>query len=111
LIGFACLRSGEKGAPLEFLKFRDGDETIAALDYENSIGLGIISLPSWYFLGLNYLVHMQPLGLLLWSLYFVVCISFYAFIVGGTNGLKVLNNNTPALTRTQQCHYSWPNPK
>jgi hypothetical protein len=33
------------------------------------------------------------------AFYFVVFFSFYAFIAGGTNGLKVFGNNiTPALT-------------
>jgi hypothetical protein len=44
--------------------------------------------------------YAKPLGLYgVCAFYFVVFFSFYAFIAGGTNGLKVLNNNiTPALT-------------
>jgi hypothetical protein len=47
------------------------------------------------------------MGLCFFTLYFF---SFYAFIAGGTNGLKVLGNNTPALTALgtlqQYRHYS-----
>jgi hypothetical protein len=41
------------------------------------IGLGLFRLPSWYFLGL-YLVHMQTIGSLLWSLCFLLCGIFLA---------------------------------
>jgi Na+/H+-dicarboxylate symporter len=66
------------------------------------IGLG---LPSWYF-GPQLFGAYAAIGL-----YYGVCaftlwyfFSFYAFIAGGTNGLKVLDNNiTPALTALGTC--------
>jgi hypothetical protein len=60
LIGFACLRSGEKGAPLEVSKFRWwGDEAIATFNNENRpIGLGAYFAYQVGILVLNYLVHM-----------------------------------------------------
>jgi Na+/H+-dicarboxylate symporter len=50
---------------------------------------------------------MQPLGLIMEFVLFLLCgiFSFYAFIAGGTNGLKVFwsNNITPALTALGTC--------
>jgi Na+/H+-dicarboxylate symporter len=66
----------------------------------------LISLSSWYFGPQLFGAYAKPLGL-----YYGVCaftlwyfFSFYAFIAGGTNGLKVLSNNiTPALTALGTC--------
>jgi Na+/H+-dicarboxylate symporter len=70
------------------------------------IGLGAYFLPSWYFWASIIWCICRNHWVLLWSLCFftVVFFSFYAFIAGGTNGLKVLNNNiTPALTALGTC--------
>jgi hypothetical protein len=65
---------------------------LTALDYENgSIGLGAYFAYQVGIFGPQ-LVHMRSHWVFIMEFvlfYFVVFFSFYAFIAGGTNGLKV----------------------
>jgi Na+/H+-dicarboxylate symporter len=61
------------------------------------IGLGAYFAYQVGILGLNYLVHMQPLGLYYGVCAFLWYFCFYAFIAGGTNGLKVFLDNIHLL--------------
>ncbi|MBG6109471.1 Na+/H+-dicarboxylate symporter [Flavobacterium sp. CG_23.5] len=111
LIGFASLRSGEKGA-----SFRDflnsGNEVMKHLLHlimkTAPIGLGAYFAYQVGIFGPQLFgAYAKPLGLYyaVCAFYFVVFFSFYAFIAGGTKALKVFwgNNITPALTALGTC--------
>jgi Na+/H+-dicarboxylate symporter len=77
-------------------------------DYKNApIGLGAYFAYRWYFGPQLFGAYAKPLGLYYGVCAFLLCgiFSFYAFIAGGTNGLKVFwsNNITPALTALGTC--------
>jgi Na+/H+-dicarboxylate symporter len=111
LIGFASLRSGEKGASFRsFLS--SGDEVMKQLLHlimkTAPIGLGAYFAYQVGIFGPQLFgAYAKPLGLYygVCAFYFVVFFSLYAFIAGGTNGLKVFwsNNITPALTALGTC--------
>jgi Na+/H+-dicarboxylate symporter len=111
LIGFASLRSGEKGA-----SFRDflnsGNEVMKQLLHlimkTAPIGLGAYFAYQVGIFGPQLFgAYAKPLGLYyaVCAFYFVVFFSLYAFIAGGKNGLKVFwgNNITPSLTALGTC--------
>ena len=111
LIGFASLRSGEKGA-----SFRDflnsGNEVMKQLLHlimkTAPIGLGAYFAYQVGIFGPQLFgAYAKPLGLYyaVCAFYFVVFFSFYAFIAGGKKGLKVFwgNNITPSLTALGTC--------
>jgi Na+/H+-dicarboxylate symporter len=111
LIGFASLRSGEKGASFRsFLS--SGDEVMKQLLHlimkTAPIGLGAYFAYQVGIFGPQLFgAYAKPLGLYygVCAFYFVVFFSLYALIAGGTNGLKVFwsNNITPALTALGTC--------
>lgn len=111
LIGFASLRSGEKGASFRnFLS--SGDEVMKQLLHlimkTAPIGLGAYFAYQVGIFGPQLFgAYAKPLGIYygVCAFYFVVFFSLYAFIAGGTNGLKVFwsNNITPALTALGTC--------
>ena len=111
LIGFASLRSGEKGASFRsFLS--SGDEVMKQLLHlimkTAPIGLGAYFAYQVGIFGPQLFgAYAKPLGLYygVCAFYFVVFFSLYAFIAGGTKGLKVFwsNNITPALTALGTC--------
>jgi Na+/H+-dicarboxylate symporter len=111
LIGFASLRSGEKGASFKsFLS--SGDEVMKQLLHlimkTAPIGLGAYFAYQVGIFGPQLFgAYAKPLGLYygVCAFYFVVFFSLYAFIAGGRNGLKVFwsNNITPALTALGTC--------
>jgi Na+/H+-dicarboxylate symporter len=111
LIGFASLRSGEKGGSFRnFLS--SGDEVMKQLLHlimkTAPIGLGAYFAYQVGIFGPQLFgAYARPLGLYygVCAFYFVVFFSFYAFIAGGTNGLKLFwsNNITPALTALGTC--------
>ena len=106
LIGFASLRSGEKGAGFrDFLN--SGNEVMKQLLHlimkTAPIGLGAYFAYQVGIFGPQLFgAYAKPLGLYyaVCAFYFVVFFSFYAFIAGGKKGLKVFwgNNITPSLT-------------
>jgi Na+/H+-dicarboxylate symporter len=111
LIGFASLRSGEKGA-----SFRDflnsGNEVMKQLLHlimkTAPIGLGAYFAYQVGIFGPQLFgAYAKPLGLYyaVCAFYFVVFFSLYAFIAGGKKGLKVFwgNNITPSLTALGTC--------
>ncbi|SHM09879.1 dicarboxylate/amino acid:cation symporter [Flavobacterium xinjiangense] len=111
LIGFASLRSGEKGA-----SFRDflnsGNEVMKQLLHlimkTAPIGLGAYFAYQVGIFGPQLFgAYAKPLGLYyaVCAFYFVVFFSLYAFIAGGKNGIKVFwgNNITPSLTALGTC--------
>ncbi|MFE3868051.1 dicarboxylate/amino acid:cation symporter [Flavobacterium sp. LS2P90] len=111
LIGFASLRSGEKGA-----SFRDflnsGNEVMKHLLHlimkTAPIGLGAYFAYQVGIFGPQLFgAYAKPLGLYygVCAFYFVVFFSLYAFMAGGKKGLKVFwgNNITPALTALGTC--------
>jgi Na+/H+-dicarboxylate symporter len=111
LIGFASLRSGEKGA-----SFRDflnsGNEVMKHLLHlimkTAPIGLGAYFAYQVGIFGPQLFgAYAKPLGLYyaVCAFYFVVFFSLYAFIAGGKKGLKVFwgNNITPSLTALGTC--------
>jgi Na+/H+-dicarboxylate symporter len=111
LIGFASLRSGEKGASFKsFLS--SGDEVMKQLLHlimkTAPIGLGAYFAYQVGIFGPQLFgAYAKPLGLYygVCAFYFVVFFSLYAFIAGGRNGLKVFwsNNIAPALTALGTC--------
>jgi Na+/H+-dicarboxylate symporter len=111
LIGFASLRSGEKGTSFRsFLS--SGDEVMKQLLHlimkTAPIGLGAYFAYQVGIFGPQLFgAYAKPLGLYygVCAFYFVVFFSLYAFIAGGTNGLKVFwgNNITPSLTALGTC--------
>lgn len=111
LIGFASLRSGEKGA-----SFRDflnsGNEVMKQLLHlimkTAPIGLGAYFAYQVGIFGPQLFgAYAKPLGLYyaVCAFYFVVFFSLYAFISGGKLGFKVFwkNNITPSLTALGTC--------
>jgi Na+/H+-dicarboxylate symporter len=76
LIGFACLRSGEKGAPFRsFLS--SGDEVMKQLLHLIMKRLNrirrLFRLPSWYFLSSIIWCICEAIGSLLWVCAFLLC--------------------------------------
>lgn len=111
LIGFASLRSGEKGS-----SFRDflnsGNEVMKQLLHlimkTAPIGLGAYFAYQVGIFGPQLFgAYAKPLGLYyaVCAFYFVVFFSLYAFIAGGKKGLKIFweNNITPSLTALGTC--------
>lgn len=111
LIGFACLRSGEKGK--EFRSFlNSGNEVMKQLLHiimkTAPIGLGAYFAYQVGIFGPQLFgAYAKPLGLYYatCSFYFIVFFSLYAFMAGGKTGLSVFwkNNITPALTALGTC--------
>ena len=111
LIGFASLRSGEKGTSFrEFLN--SGNEVMKQLLHlimkTAPIGLGAYFAYQVGIFGPQLFgAYAKPLGLYyaVCAFYFVVFFSIYAFIAGGKLGLKVFwkNNITPSLTALGTC--------
>lgn len=111
LIGFACLRSGEKGK--EFRGFlNSGNEVMKQLLHlimkTAPIGLGAYFAYQVGIFGPQLFgAYAKPLGLYYatCSFYFIVFFSLYAFMAGGKTGLSVFwkNNITPALTALGTC--------
>lgn len=111
LIGFASLRSGEKGAGFrDFLN--SGNEVMKQLLHlimkTAPIGLGAYFAYQVGIFGPQLFgAYAKPLGLYyaVCAFYFVVFFSLYAFIAGGKNGLKIFwgNNITPSLTALGTC--------
>ena len=111
LIGFASLRSGEKGS-----SFRDflnsGNEVMKQLLHlimkTAPVGLGAYFAYQVGIFGPQLFgAYAKPLGLYyaVCAFYFVVFFSLYAFIAGGKKGLKIFweNNITPSLTALGTC--------
>jgi Na+/H+-dicarboxylate symporter len=111
LIGFASLRSGEKGA--SFAQFLNGgNEVMKQLLHlimkAAPVGLGAYFAYQVGIFGPQLFgAYAKPLGLYyaVCAFYFVVFFSLYAFLAGGKLGLKVFwtNNITPALTALGTC--------
>jgi Na+/H+-dicarboxylate symporter len=111
LIGFASLRSGEKGAGFrDFLN--SGNEVMKQLLHlimkTAPIGLGAYFAYQVGIFGPQLFgAYAKPLGLYyaVCAFYFVVFFSLYAFMAGGKKGLKVFwgNNITPSLTALGTC--------
>lgn len=111
LIGFASLRSGEKGA-----SFRDflnsGNEVMKQLLHlimkTAPIGLGAYFAYQVGIFGPQLFgAYAKPLGLYyaVCAFYFIVFFSLYAFIAGGKLGFTLFwkNNITPSLTALGTC--------
>lgn len=111
LIGFATLRSGEKGQSFKsFLK--SGDEVMKQLLHiimkTAPIGLGAYFAYQVGIFGPQLFgAYAKPLGLYyaVCAFYFVVFFSLYAFMAGGKKGLSIFwkNNITPSLTALGTC--------
>ena len=111
LIGFASLRSGEKGS--NFRAFlASGDEVMKQLLHiimkMAPIGLGAYFAYQVGIFGPQLFgAYAKPLGLYyaVCTFYFIVFFSLYAFLAGGKLGFKVFwsNNITPALTALGTC--------
>ena len=111
LIGFACLRSGEKGK--DFSKFlNSGNEVMKQLLHlimkTAPIGLGAyFSYQVGIFGPQLFGAYAKPLGLYyaVCVFYFVVFFSLYAYIAAGRKGVSIFwkNNITPALTALGTC--------
>ncbi|QBN18711.1 dicarboxylate/amino acid:cation symporter [Flavobacterium nackdongense] len=111
LIGFATLRSGEKGQTFKnFLK--SGDEVMKQLLHlimkTAPIGLGAYFAYQVGIFGPQLFgTYAKPLGLYyaVCGFYFIVFFSLYAFMAGGKKGLTVFwkNNITPSLTALGTC--------
>lgn len=111
LIGFASLRSGEKGK--NFRSFLDsGNEVMKQLLHlimkTAPIGLGAYFAYQVGIFGPQLFgAYAKPLGLYyaVCAFYFVVFFSLYAFMAGGRKGLKIFwkNNITPSLTALGTC--------
>ena len=111
LIGFASLRSAEKGAGFRIF-LNSGNEVMKQL-------LHLIMKTAPVGLGANFAyqvgifgpqlfgAYTKPLGLYyaVCAFYFVVFFSLYAFLAGGKEGMKIFwsNNITPALTAIGTC--------
>lgn len=111
LIGFASLRSGEKGEGFRTF-LNSGNEVMKQLLHiimkTAPVGLGAYFAYQVGIFGPQLFgAYAKPLGLYyaVCAFYFVVFFSFYAFLAGGKNGLKVFwsNNITPALTALGTC--------
>jgi Na+/H+-dicarboxylate symporter len=111
LIGFASLRSGEKGA--SFRSFlNSGNEVMKQLLHvimkTAPVGLGAYFAYQVGIFGPQLFgAYAKPLGLYygVCAFYFVVFFSLYALLAGGKKGLKVFwgNNITPSLTALGTC--------
>jgi Na+/H+-dicarboxylate symporter len=111
LIGFAALRSGEKGK--DFSRFlNSGNEVMKQLLHiimkTAPIGLGAYFAYQVGIFGPQLFgAYAKPLGLYyaVCAFYFVVFFSLYAFIAGGKLGFKVFwkNNIAPSLTALGTC--------
>jgi Na+/H+-dicarboxylate symporter len=111
LVGFASLRSGEKG--FSFRAFlTSGDEVMKQLLHiimkMAPIGLGAYFAYQVGIFGPQLFgAYAKPLGLYyaVCAFYFIVFFTFYAFVAGGKLGIKVFwsNNITPALTALGTC--------
>ena len=111
LIGFASLRSGEKGK--NFRSFLDsGNEVMKQLLHlimkTAPIGLGAYFAYQVGIFGPQLFgAYAKPLGLYyaVCTFYFVVFFSIYAFMAGGRKGLTIFwkNNITPSLTALGTC--------
>lgn len=111
LVGFACLRSGEKGK--DFGKFlHSGNEVMKQLLHlimkTAPIGLGAYFAYQVGIFGPQLFgAYARPLGLYygVCAFYFVVFFSLYAFIAGGKKGVTIFwkNNITPSLTALGTC--------
>ncbi|RTZ08363.1 dicarboxylate/amino acid:cation symporter [Flavobacterium sp. GSP27] len=111
LIGFAALRSGEKGK--DFSRFlNSGNEVMKQLLHiimkTAPIGLGAYFAYQVGIFGPQLFgAYAKPLGLYyaVCAFYFIVFFSLYAFIAGGKLGFKVFwkNNITPSLTALGTC--------
>ena len=111
LIGFAALRSGEKGK--DFSRFlNSGNEVMKQLLHiimkTAPIGLGAYFAYQVGIFGPQLFgAYAKPLGLYyaVCAFYFVVFFSLYAFMAGGKLGFKVFwkNNITPSLTALGTC--------
>jgi Na+/H+-dicarboxylate symporter len=111
LIGFATLRSGEKGQTFtNFLK--SGDEVMKQLLHlimkTAPLGLGAYFAYQVGIFGPQLFgTYAKPLGLYyaVCVFYFIVFFSLYAFIAGGRKGLTIFwkNNITPSLTALGTC--------
>lgn len=111
LIGFAALRSGEKGK--DFSRFlNSGNEVLKQLLHiimkTAPIGLGAYFAYQVGIFGPQLFgAYAKPLGLYyaVCAFYFIVFFSLYAFIAGGKLGFTVFwkNNITPSLTALGTC--------
>jgi Na+/H+-dicarboxylate symporter len=111
LIGFASLRSGEKGEGFRTF-LNSGNEVMKQLLHiimkAAPVGLGAYFAYQVGIFGPQLFgAYAKPLGLYyaLGAFYFVVFFSLYALLAGGKDGLKVFwgNNITPALTALGTC--------
>jgi Na+/H+-dicarboxylate symporter len=111
LIGFASLRSAEKGEGFRTF-LNSGNEVMKQLLHiimkAAPVGLGAYFAYQVGIFGPQLFgAYAKPLGLYyaLGAFYFVVFFSLYALLAGGQNGLKVFwgNNITPALTALGTC--------
>lgn len=111
LIGFASLRSGEKGEGFRTF-LNSGNEVMKQLLHiimqTAPIGLGAYFAYQVGIFGPQLFgAYAKPLGLYyaVCGFYFVVFFSLYAFFAGGKNGLKLFwsNNIAPALTALGTC--------
>jgi Na+/H+-dicarboxylate symporter len=111
LIGFASLRSAEKGEGFRTF-LNSGNEVMKQLLHiimkAAPVGLGAYFAYQVGIFGPQLFgAYAKPLGLYyaLGAFYFVVFFSLYALLAGGKNGLKVFwgNNITPALTALGTC--------
>jgi Na+/H+-dicarboxylate symporter len=111
LIGFASLRSGEKGE--SFRSFlNSGNEVMKQLLHlimkTAPIGLGAYFAYQVGIFGPQLFgAYAKPLGLYygVCGFYFIVFFSLYAFMAGGSRALKIFwkNNITPSLTALGTC--------
>lgn len=111
LIGFASLRSGEKGEGFRTF-LNSGNEVMKQLLHiimqTAPVGLGAYFAYQVGIFGPQLFgAYAKPLGLYyaVCGFYFVVFFSLYAFFAGGKNGLKLFwsNNIAPALTALGTC--------
>jgi Na+/H+-dicarboxylate symporter len=111
LIGFASLRSGEKGEGFRTF-LNSGNEVMKQLLHiimkTAPVGLGAYFAYQVGIFGPQLFgAYAKPLGLYygVCAFYFVVFFSLYALLAGGKKGLKVFwgNNITPSLTALGTC--------
>ncbi|MGO4817891.1 dicarboxylate/amino acid:cation symporter [Flavobacterium sp. W22_SRS_FP1] len=111
LIGFASLRSAEKGEGFRTF-LNSGNEVMKQLLHiimkAAPVGLGAYFAYQVGIFGPQLFgAYAKPLGLYyaVGAFYFVVFFSLYALLAGGKNGLKVFwgNNITPSLTALGTC--------
>jgi Na+/H+-dicarboxylate symporter len=111
MMGFATLRSGEKGK--EFHQFlNSGNEVMKQVLHlimmAAPVGLGAYFAYQVGVFGPQLFgAYAKPLGLYyaVCAFYFIVFFSLYAYFAGGATGLKIfwLNNITPSLTAIGTC--------